>query len=167
MHSVNNSEPAMFKVSSDLSLIIPRPSRARRNTSSNKIAAAKTNGSKNALLSVFPPNELTKTNHKQIGAPLEMTKSPVSFFLNSHNAIASPTVTGTKYSSSGINIIGIMLMDSVAQQYSLSQTQTPETNRVTGALSARLNWYRLKKQGKMGFSSCRIGKWCLGSRERA
>src|ERR1019366_5433467 len=52
MHNVNNSEPAMFKVSSDLSLIIPRPSRAKRITSSNKIAAAKTNVSINALLSV-------------------------------------------------------------------------------------------------------------------
>lgn len=104
----------MFKVSSDLSLIIPRPSRAKRITSSNKIAAAKTNGSINALLSVFPPNEVTRTNHKQIGAPVEIIKSPVSFFLNNHRAIASPAITGTKYSSSGINIIGILLMASVA-----------------------------------------------------
>jgi len=104
----------MFKVFSDLSLIIPRPSRAKRTTSNNKIAAAKTNGSINALLSVFPPSEVTRTNHTQIGVPLEIIKSPVSFFLNNHKAIVTPTITGTKYSSRGINIIGILLMASVA-----------------------------------------------------
>jgi hypothetical protein len=43
-------------------------------------------------------------------------------------------------------------------QYSLSQPQTPETKRVTGALSVRLTLYRLANQGNSGWAreNCRV-----------
>ncbi len=103
MHRVSNNEPTIFKASSDSSLTTPRLAKTKRTISHTKIVAAKINGSINKLLNDFPPNARTKTNHKKIGAPLAMTKLPVGFFRNSHNATASPNTMGIKYSTTGVN----------------------------------------------------------------